>query len=139
MNLDHLSEKELAGAWRRICGAMIIQGAVATCIAPTANERNRNRPADRHERDTACGWVDGADAIVTFEEAAETLGLNAECLRRSMKNTDVQAAARRLRRVQSGRSFVGSSKGRTTKHTVATPTAEERNELLRQRQAGAAA
>ena len=139
MNLDHLSEKELAGAWRRICGAMIIQGAVATCLEPHEKGKRWNSSSERTEREIARNWVQGADAIVTFEEASETLGLNAGYLRRSMENTDVKLAAKRLRRAQSGRSFVGSSKGRTTKHTVATPNEEEQDVLLRQRPTGAAA
>lgn len=140
MNFDHLSEKELAGAWRRICGAMIIQGAVATCLADEERNKRWNSRSEMQEKQRARDWVKGADAVVTFEEAAETLGLNPECLRRSMHDTKVKDAARSLRRAQSGRSFVGKRHQKTTKiSSVATPSAEGTHELLRERTEGAAA
>ena len=140
MNFDHLSEKELAGAWRRICGAMIIQGAVATCLEADEKKSKWISRSERQEKSRARDWVQGADAVVTFEEAAETLGLNPECLRRSMQDTRVQDAARTLRRAQSGRSFVGKRHKKTTKlSSVATPQAEGTNELLREHREEAAA
>jgi hypothetical protein len=137
MNLEHLSEKELAGAWRRLCGAMIIQGAVATCLESHSADKNWNSRAQREQSETARDWVNGNGGVITFEEAAETLGLNAEVLRNRMHTVDVQQAARSLRRAHMGRSAV-ARRVKTTKLCVATDQ-ENSDELLRQKQAGRAA
>ena len=76
--------------------------------------------------------MDGADAVITYEECVQTLHLSPERFRNILENSDRDVTSRHLRRAQIGRSVVRRVK-ETTNTNVATDTAEEpTDELLRQ-------
>lgn len=129
--IGQLSLKELDGAWRRLCGNIALQ--TASLISPHSKPRSERwwSKEQREQRNTARRWMEGGDAVITYDECVKTLHLSPERFRNILETSDRDVTSRHLRRAQIGRSVVRRVKG-TTNTSVATETEEPTDELLRE-------
>ena len=132
--IGQLSLKELDGAWRRLCGNIALQ--TASMVAPHSKPRSKRwwSREQREQRIAAKRWLEGGDAVITYEECVQTLHLSPELFRKTLETSDRDVTSRHLRRAQIGRSVVKLHEV-TTKDDVATDLDEQEptdNELLRQ-------
>lgn len=132
--IGQLSLKELDGAWRRLCGNIALQ--TASMVAPHSKPRSERwwSREQREQRIAAKRWLEGGDAVITYEECVQTLHLSPELFRKTLETSDRDVTSRHLRRAQIGRSVVKLHEV-TTKDNVATDLDEQEptdNELLRQ-------
>lgn len=77
-SLEGLCAQELAGAYKALCGMMLIQTATAF----------RKRPCARKdlakERNAAREWVTNASGVMTFGECCEVMGMDEDKTRRAL-------------------------------------------------------
>lgn len=130
--IGQLSPSELDGAWRRLCGNIALQ--TASLISPHSKPRSERwwSKEQREQRTVARRWMEGGDAVISYEECVKTLHLSPERFKSILENSDRDVTSRHLRRAQIGRSVVRRVK-ETTNTNVATDTDEEpTDELLRE-------
>jgi len=67
-SLDDLGRDELAGAYRGICGMLLVHTALAQSRRPTSKKELAR------QRNQARAWLTSGEGLVTFGEACEVLG-----------------------------------------------------------------
>jgi hypothetical protein len=77
-----IEDEILPHAWRNLCAGMIVQAAIR--VEECFKLKRSYDHFDRIGGGTAMRWLEGGDAVVTFEEACEASGLNAEMLRKAI-------------------------------------------------------
>jgi hypothetical protein len=78
-SLEGLGPDEIAGAYRSLCGMMLIQTALSF-----RSRRPCRRKEDVRERRAAREWVDGAPGVLTFTECCDAMGMDEETTRKAM-------------------------------------------------------
>ena len=121
--IGELSLQELDGAWRRICGNIVLQ--TVNMVSPHSKPRSERwwSKEQREQRIAANRWIEGGDAVISYEEAVSALRLEPDRFREAVKRQDRDTTSRHLRRAALGRSVVKAVK-ETTKEYVATDTEE---------------
>lgn len=71
-----IEDEILPHAWRNLCAGMIVQAAIRV-----EEFFKLRRGHDNLGGGTAMRWLEGGDAVITFDEACEASGVNADVLR----------------------------------------------------------
>ena len=69
--LDHATPAELAGAYRALCGMMLVYSALAF------RKRHINRNDDAYQKNAAKNWLASGGGVLTFPECCEAWDMNA--------------------------------------------------------------
>lgn len=69
--LEERTPEELAGAYRALCGMMLVYSALAV------RKRRINRNDDAYQKNAAKAWLAGKRGIITFPECCVVLDMNA--------------------------------------------------------------
>lgn len=94
--LADISTKEIAGAYRSICGMMLVQTVVA--FRKGAIHRNEDAEAKRWARK----WVEGEAGTISFAECCEVLNLDIERARRAIQSVVPCGRGRSINRLVAG-------------------------------------
>lgn len=85
--MSDLTGEELAGGWRKLCGALIGYAADALREKDLGTVLSSSGLLYRAEagirRRVAAAWVNGAEAMVPFAEACEVLDMHEDYARRA--------------------------------------------------------
>lgn len=85
--MTDLTGDELVGGWLKLCGSLIGHAAESlgsTRLSPVSSKSGHiYRLEAALSRRVAAGWVNGAPAVVPFEEACEILGWSEDYARRA--------------------------------------------------------
>lgn len=77
--LEERSPEELAGAYRALCGMMLVYTAQAV------NKRSLLRNDDAYQKNRAKQWVEDGTGILTFPECCEALDLRPRRARQAIQ------------------------------------------------------
>lgn len=68
--LESRTPQELAGAWRALCGMMVVYSALAV------RKKRICRNEDAHQKNAARAWLASGAGMITFPECCEVLEIN---------------------------------------------------------------
>jgi len=94
--LEGLGRDELAGAYRGICGMLLVHTALAFRRKPTTKKQ------EAMQRNQAREWVRSQVGLITFCEACEVMGMDEERARRDIMAVAYQERSAAINRVVFG-------------------------------------
>ncbi len=115
--LDHLSATELGGAWRRLCGSLLIEAALACSNDRVDRSYRYSSRSEVNERIRAKKWIDGGFGIIMFDDACLSVNLEPDETReliKSPRGTKLIACLRRAHVGKTSKTF--SRRARYGKH-----------------------
>lgn len=105
MTLDHLSGAEIDGAYRRLCGAMLVQTAAVLSDRLLSAARSKASVYYRSElskqKSHARAWMSGESAVLPFRECCEALDLDEDTVREGIE-TFVRSPSSVIKRWRKG-------------------------------------
>lgn len=94
--LESISTGEIAGAYRALCGCILVQTVVA--VRKRAISRNEDAEAKR----TAVRWIGGQPGVITFRECCEVLNLDIDRAREALQSLAHPRPSQPISRVAAG-------------------------------------
>jgi hypothetical protein len=82
--IEERTGDEIEGAYRRLCGAMLVQAAVVLSTRP-ANGDKSYAIENQRQREVARDWIDGAPAVLPFGEACDAVDMDEDYVRKGIQ------------------------------------------------------
>lgn len=94
--LEQTAPEELAGAYRALCGMMLVYSALAY------RRRHISRNDDAHQKNAVKAWLAGGGGVISFPECCQVLEMNAGRAERAIRECAPRHSVRPIKRENPG-------------------------------------
>lgn len=94
--LESRTPQELAGAWRALCGMMLVYSAIAV------RKKRISRNDDAYQKKAASAWLAGKGGVITFPECCAVLEMNAGRAKQAIREFAPRRVPRPINRAHTG-------------------------------------
>jgi hypothetical protein len=92
---NSLTPEELEGAYRKLCGAMLVQTALSLSTR-AAHRKDDYGEEMGYQKEASRRWLDGGVGRITFEEACDAVDMAPDYVRNGME--DYLSSSRRFKK-----------------------------------------